>query len=33
MEIERKFRVNRIPDKIEKCEKDEIEKGYLCIFE
>lgn len=33
MEIERKFRVNRIPDKIEKCEKYEIEQGYLCIFE
>ena len=31
MEIERKFRVNRIPDGIEKCEKDEIEQGYLCI--
>lgn len=31
MEIERKFKVKYIPNKIEECEKEEIEQGYLCI--
>lgn len=30
MEIERKFKINRIPEGIEQCEKWEIEQGYLC---
>ena len=28
MEIERKFKVKYIPNKIEECEKEEIEQGY-----
>lgn len=31
MEIERKFKVLKLPDNIEKYEKTEIEQGYLCI--
>lgn len=31
MEIERKFKVTKIPNNIENCEKNEIEQGYLCI--
>lgn len=31
MEIERKFKVIKLPDRIEKYEKKEIEQGYLCI--
>ena len=31
MEIERKFKVIKLPDNIEKYEKTEIEQGYLCI--
>lgn len=31
MEIERKFRVIKIPYEIEKFEKKDIEQGYLCI--
>ena len=31
MEIERKFKVKMLPSNIEKCEKTEIEQGYLCI--
>ena len=31
MEIERKFRVIKIPQEIEKFEKKDIEQGYLCI--
>ena len=31
MEIERKFKVIKLPDNIEKYEKIEIEQGYLCI--
>lgn len=31
MEIERKFRVIKIPQGIEKFEKKDIEQGYLCI--
>ena len=32
MEIERKFKVIKLPDNIEKYEKTEIEQGYLCII-
>lgn len=31
MEIERKFRVIKIPNDLENYEKEEIEQGYLCI--
>ena len=31
MEIERKFKVLKLPNNIEKYEKAEIEQGYLCI--
>lgn len=31
MEIERKFKVLKLPNNIEKYEKTEIEQGYLCI--
>ena len=31
MEIERKFAVIKIPQNLEKYEKEEIEQGYLCI--
>lgn len=31
MEIERKFAVVKIPENLEKYEKEEIEQGYLCI--
>ena len=31
MEIEKKFAVLKIPDDLEKYEKEEIEQGYLCI--
>lgn len=31
MEIERKFAVLKIPENLEKYEKEEIEQGYLCI--
>lgn len=31
MEIERKFKVNKIPEGIEKYDRKEIEQGYLCI--
>ena len=31
MEIERKFKVIKLPDNIEKYEKIEIEQWYLCI--
>ncbi len=30
MEIERKFVINRIPEGTDRCEKWEIEQGYLC---
>lgn len=31
MEIERKFRVIKLPNDLENYEKEEIEQGYLCI--
>lgn len=31
MEIERKFKVLKLPKDLEKCPKKEIEQGYLCI--
>ncbi len=31
MEIERKFAVVKMPENLEKYEKEEIEQGYLCI--
>ena len=31
MEIERKFAVTKMPQDLEKYEKEEIEQGYLCI--
>lgn len=31
MEIERKFAVVKMPDDLEKFEREEIEQGYLCI--
>ncbi len=31
MEIERKFKVVKLPENLEKYEKNEIEQGYLCI--
>ncbi len=31
MEIERKFKVNKLPEGLENYEREEIEQGYLCI--
>ena len=31
MEIERKFSILKMPEELEKYEKEEIEQGYLCI--
>ena len=31
MEIERKFSILKMPEDLEKYEKEEIEQGYLCI--
>ena len=31
MEIERKFKVKRLPENLDECKKNEIEQGYLCI--
>lgn len=31
MEIEKKFKVKKIPDNLEKYEKKHIEQGYLCV--
>ena len=31
MEIERKFAVVKMPNDLEKFEREEIEQGYLCI--